>query len=120
MKVIALLAAVAGLAMAGAAVAQDQVSDAAFLKANRCKGLAVGLGADVAPFKAYLRNQGRSRADMVLFKASGDAGQAQREAANPANKDRLTAELAGPCSAYGAPAKAATASASHPVNGASL
>lgn len=100
MKIVAVVLVAAGLASAGAAAAQDQVPDAAYLKANRCRGLATGLGADAAPFKAYLKNQARSRADMIVFKANAEAGQAVREAANPANKDRLTAELAGPCSAF--------------------
>jgi hypothetical protein len=105
MKFVAVLAVVAGLASAGAAAAQDQISDQAFLQANRCKGLASGLGADPAPFKAYLKNQARSRADMIVFKAQAEAGQAVREAANPANREKLNAELSGPCSAY-APAMA--------------
>jgi hypothetical protein len=100
MKFVAVAFVVAGLGWAGAAAAQDQVSDTAFLKANRCKGIAAGLGADATPFKAYLKNQSRSRADMIINKANGEAGQASREAADPANKERLTAELSGPCSAY--------------------
>jgi hypothetical protein len=107
-RLVAILVAAAGLAWVGAAAAQDQVSDAAYLKANRCKGIATGLGSDPTPFKAYLKNQARSRADMILFKASAEAGAATREAADPANKDRLAAELSGPCSAY-APRSAALA-----------
>ena len=111
MKLVAVAFVVAGLGWAGAAAAQDQVSDTAFLKAHRCKGIATGLGADVTPYRAYLKNQARSRADMIINKANGEAGEAAREAANPANKERLAAELSGPCSAFAATAKAGTPNA---------
>jgi hypothetical protein len=117
-RLAAILVAAAGLAWAGAAAAQDQVSDAAYLKANRCKGIAAGLGTDATPFKTYLKNQARSRADMILFKASADAGQATREAADPANKERLAAELSGPCSAYAATSKAPAPKAPSSANAA--
>jgi len=119
MKVAIVLATLLGLTSAGTAAAQEQVSDAAFLKANRCRGLALGLGADATPFKAYLKNQDRSRADLILFRGNSEAGQAKREAADPANKDRLTAELGGPCSAFVAPAQsAAGGGAPHQAHGA--
>lgn len=110
MKLVTAVLVAAGLTWAGAASAQEQVSDMAFLKAHRCKGIATGLGADPAPFKAFLKNQSRSRADMIINKANGEAGQAAREAADPSNKERLAAELSGACSAYSpvpkAPARA--------------
>jgi hypothetical protein len=105
-KFVAVALIVAGLAWVGAASAQEPVSDTAFLKAHRCKAIATGLGADPAPFRAYLKNQSRSRADMIINKANGEAGQAAREAADPTNRDRLAAELSGGCSAFGPSPKA--------------
>jgi len=90
-----------GFATAGAAYAQDQVSDAAFMQANRCKGLAMGLGMDSAALKTFVRQQSRSRADMIIYRGQGLASQAQREAADPARKEKLTAEYASACSAFG-------------------
>lgn len=90
-----------GLASAGAAHAQDPVSDAAFMQASRCKGLAAGLGMDAAAVKTFIRQQSRSRADMVIYRSQGLASQAQREAADPARKQKLSAEYASACAAFG-------------------
>lgn len=101
MRLAVVAFAVLGFATAGAAYAQDQVSDAAFMQANRCKGLAMGLGMDAAPLKAFVRQQSRSRADMIIYRGQGLAGQAQREAADPAKKEKLSAEYSSACAAFG-------------------
>jgi hypothetical protein len=100
MKVAAIVIATLSLATAGAAAAQDQVSDQAFMKANRCKGLAMGLGADATTVKTFVKAQSRSRADMIIYRGQALAGDAQREAADPAKKEKLSAEFAADCSAF--------------------
>ncbi len=44
MKTAAIRLATLGLAVAGSAIAHERISDAYYLKANRCRGLAAGLG----------------------------------------------------------------------------
>lgn len=101
MKTAAVLLTVLGLACAGAAAASDRVTDLEYLKANRCKGLAVGLGSgDTAGVDALIKTQGRGRADAVLQRADQELSRAKREAAHADSKDRLAAELSGPCVAY--------------------
>jgi hypothetical protein len=103
------------LAQAGAAFAQDQVSDQDFLAASRCKGLAIGLGADTKAIRRFVNVQSQSRADMILHYSQAETGKAQREAADPARKAALAAELAGPCAPYVGPAAAvAGAGTGHP------
>jgi hypothetical protein len=101
MKAVAIAAALICVACAGAAAAQDQVSDAAFMQANRCKGLAMGLGLDAAAAKSFVRAQSRSRADLIIYRGQGLAGQAQRDAADPAKKAKASAEFASDCAAFG-------------------
>jgi hypothetical protein len=88
------------LASAGAAAAQTQVSDQAFLQASRCKGLAIALGADAKAVRRFVNVQSESRAEMIIRRGQAAAGQAQREAADPARHDALAAELAGSCAPY--------------------
>jgi hypothetical protein len=92
-----------GLASAGAASAQDQVSDAAFMQASRCKGLAVGLGLDATAAKTFIRQQSRSRAELILYRGQALAGDAQRQAADPAKREKLSAEFAASCAAFAGP-----------------
>jgi hypothetical protein len=98
--------ALAGLAVAGSAAASTHVTDVEFLKANRCKGLAVGMGADTAGLDAFIKAEGRSRQDVVLRMGSDQADRARREAANANMKDKVTAELSGGCSAFTGSGKA--------------
>jgi hypothetical protein len=108
----ALAALVAASAGAGAAAAQTQVSDQQFLQASRCKGLAVALGADSKAVRRFVNVQSESRAEMILHRGQAAAGQAQREAADPARRAALSAELSGACAPYvGAAALAAVAPA---------
>jgi hypothetical protein len=102
------LAAIAliGLAVAGSAAASTRVSDVEFLKANRCKGLAAGLGADTAGLDAFIKAEGRSRQDVVLRMGGDQLDRAKREAANANLKDKVSAELSGGCSAFMSAGKA--------------
>jgi hypothetical protein len=103
MKAAAILFATAGLALAvaGVASASPQISDVDYLKANRCKGLAVGLGSgDTAGVDALIKTEGRTRAEAIVQRASDELARGKREAGKTDLKDRLTAELNGPCVAY--------------------
>jgi len=100
MKIAVLLATV-GLACSGVASASAHVSDVDYLKANRCKGLAVGLGAgDTASLDALIKAEGRTRAEAIVLRAQDELARGKREAAKSDLKERLTAELNGPCEAY--------------------
>ena len=89
------------LAIAGSAAASGRVTDVDYLKANRCKGLATGAGAgDTTALDATLKAEGRSRADAVLQRGQEELTRAKREASKSDLKERVTAELNGPCMAY--------------------
>jgi len=110
MKAAAVLLMTFGLACASAATASERVSDLDYLKANRCKGLAVGLGSgDVASLDSLIKAQSKSRGDAVLQRADEEMSKAKREAAKADLKERLSAELSGPCLAYTGGGKEASA-----------
>lgn len=101
-----------GCAAAGVAAAADHLTDVAYLKANRCRGLAAGLGvSDTGPLDALIKTESRSRQDLVYERGQEEQARGKREAAGQDAKERLTAELNGPCLAYlsGAKDTAATA-----------
>jgi hypothetical protein len=101
MKAAAVLVVTLGLVFAGVASASEHVTDLDYLKANRCKGLAVGLGSgDTAGLDALLKAEGRSRPEAVVERGSEEFTKAKREAAKADLKDRVSAELNGPCLAY--------------------
>jgi hypothetical protein len=98
MKAAAVLLFTVGLACAGAASASSHVSDLDFLRANRCKGLATGLGSgDTAGLDAMLKAEGRSRSDAVIQRAQEELTRGKRDASKTDLKERVTAELNGPC-----------------------
>lgn len=105
MKFAAIALAAAGLLTAGAASAADRASDLDYMKASRCKGLATGLGADTAGIDAFLKEQGRSRTLIVADRGAEEMTKAKREAAKADTKDRVSAELSGPCMAYSGAAR---------------
>lgn len=110
MKAAAVLLMTFGLACATAATASERVTDLDYLKANRCKGLAVGLGSgDTSSLDAMIKVQAKSRGDAVLQRADEEMSRAKREAAKSDLKERLSAELSGPCLAYMGGGKEATA-----------
>ncbi|THD78502.1 MAG: hypothetical protein E7812_10930 [Phenylobacterium sp.] len=100
MKVAAIGLAILGLAVAGSAAASSRVTDVDYLRANRCKGLAVGMGADAAGFTSFIKTEGVSRLDVILQRGDEEFTRAKRQAANANLKDKLAAELNGPCAAY--------------------
>ncbi|HSV02728.1 MAG TPA: hypothetical protein VLI41_05935 [Phenylobacterium sp.] len=101
MKVAAIALTVVSFAIAGTAAASSRVTDLDYLKANRCKGLAVGMGsADTTGLDAFIKAEGRSRDPIILSRAEEELHRAQRQAKDANLKDKLSAELAGPCMAY--------------------
>jgi hypothetical protein len=100
MKTAAILLATLGLAVAGAAAASDRFSDVDYLKANRCRGLAEGLGAgDTASLDSLIKTEGRSRVEAIYAKGQEELARGKKEAARTDGKERLSAELNGPCMA---------------------
>lgn len=110
MKAAAVLVATLGLAFAGVASASDHITDLDYLKANRCKGLAVGLGSgDTAGLDALIKAEGRTRSDTVLERASEELTRGKRDGAKTDLKDKMSAEFNGPCTAYMGAGKAMAA-----------
>ena len=105
MKTAAIALVAVGLLTAGAASASDRVSDLDYMKASRCKGLATGLGADSAGLDAFLKEQGRSRSQIVVDRGEDEMTRGKREASKSDAKDRVSAELTGPCMAYAGSSK---------------
>lgn len=98
----AIIIALAASFAAGSAMASDKVTDVDFLKANRCKGLAATLTGvvDTEALNTFIKSERGARAPYVMERADGEFQKARREAKSEDRKDRLTAELAGPCQAY--------------------
>jgi len=112
MKTAAVLLAAIGLAVAGAAAASDHLTDLDYLKANRCRGLAEGLGSgDVAGLDALIKTEGRSRVETIYTKGQEELNRGKKEASRTDSRDRLSAELNGPCTAYLGGAQASASSA---------
>jgi hypothetical protein len=95
------------VATTATATAATQATDIDYLKASRCRGLAVGLGADAAGLTAYVKAQSGGRAPYITEQADEEFAKARREAHGEA-KERLSAELNGACAAYVVPSKAAS------------
>lgn len=101
MKFTAIALAALGLAtLAGSASAANRATDLDFLKANRCKGLAAGLGGDTSGFATYIKAQEGTRLDVIIDRGDEEFIRARRQASDANVKAKLEAELAGPCSAY--------------------
>lgn len=101
MKTAAIVLAALGLAVAGAAVASDHLTDVDYLKANRCRGLAEGLGAgDTAKLDAMIKTEGRSRVETIYTRGQEELARGKRDASKTDLKERLSAELNGPCMAF--------------------
>jgi hypothetical protein len=101
MKAVALLFMTLGLGCAGAASAAEHITDLDFLKAERCKGLAVGLASgDTTSLDLLIKTEGRNRSDAVMQRADAEISRAKHEAAKSDLKERLSAELSGPCATY--------------------
>jgi hypothetical protein len=77
------------------------MNDMDYLKANRCRGLAAGLNVgDVANLDAMLKVEARTRSEPILLRGQDELTRAKRDAERTSYKERLTAELNGPCMAY--------------------
>jgi hypothetical protein len=112
MKLTAIsLAAVGLLTVAGSAGAAGRATDVDFLKANRCKGLAVGLGSDATPFATYIKAEEGTRLNVVIDRGDEEFTRARRQTNDANIKAKLEAELAGPCTAYMAGAQTMAGSA---------
>lgn len=107
MNVAAVTLASLSLASMASFAAAAPVTDVDYLKASRCRGIAVGLGADASAITAYLKASAGARSPAILDRADEEFAQAKRQAHGD-GKDRLQAELSGPCAAFVAPTKAAT------------
>ena len=100
MKTAVIVLAAMSLAAADVAVASEHLSDVDFLKANRCRGLAAGLGvSDTASLDALIKAEGRTRAEPIAERAQDEFSRGKREASKSDGKDRYSAELNGPCMA---------------------
>jgi hypothetical protein len=100
MKTAAVLLAAIGLAVAGAAAASDHLTDVDYLKVNRCRGLAEGLGSgDIAGLDALIKTEGRSRVETIYTKGQEELNRGRKEATRTDSRERLSAELNGPCTA---------------------
>lgn len=106
MKFAAVMLVAAGLAAAGSASASAIHTDVDYLKASRCKGIAQGLGAaDTGNLDGALKSESRYRDPVILNRGEDEMNRAKRQAADANLKDKLTAELAGACTAYMGPNK---------------
>jgi hypothetical protein len=104
-----------GISAAGAAAAADHLSDVDYLRANRCRGLAEGLGSgDTAGLDGLIKTEGRSRLEQVYVRGQEELARGKRDAGSRDARDRLSAELNGPCTAYLGSAHDAAAKASSP------
>ena len=110
MKTAVMALAAAGLFAAGAASASDRVSDVDYMKASRCKGIATGLGADSAGLDAFLKEQSASRSSIIVDRGAEEMARGKKEAKRSESKDRVNAELSGPCLAYSGSAKGGASS----------
>ena len=91
------------VAAAMPAAAKERVSDAAYLKAARCQGLAHAavLGAsDTTGIDAFVSAQGEGRDARLRNQARTIRADAQAEAKSEAKRARLSAELSNRCAAY--------------------
>ena len=101
MKTAAILLATIGLAVAGSAAASGHLTDVDYLKANRCRGLAEGLGSgDTAGLDALIKTEGRSRVETIFQRGQEEMARGRKQAASADARERLSAELNGPCTAY--------------------
>jgi hypothetical protein len=89
------------LVVAGSAAASDHLSDADYLKANRCRGLAAGTsGVDTASLDALLKTEGRSRLPTIYTMGEQEMERGRRAASQTDSKERVAAELNGYCTAF--------------------
>ena len=98
-----LAVAAAVLAAATTVAASDRLSEAAYLKAARCQGLAhaAALGpVDTTGIDAVMKVQAQGRDVRLRNQARVARAEAQESAANPANRSRLVQERDTRCAAW--------------------
>ena len=102
MKFAGIMLVVASLAATGSAAASTAVikTDTDYLRASRCKGLAAGMGVDTADIDNLLKVEGRYRQPTILSMGADEVQKAERQARDLNRKEKISAELAGPCTAY--------------------
>ena len=101
MKIAAILCVTLGLGVAGSAVAASHLTDMDYLKANRCRGLAEGLGVgDTASLDSLIKTEGRSRIEVIYQRGLEEMQRGKRDGAKTDGKERYAAELNGACSAF--------------------
>ncbi|MFZ5721106.1 MAG: hypothetical protein ACOY5Y_16715 [Pseudomonadota bacterium] len=100
MKIAA--AALVVAALAAGSVSAAEVTDVDYLKANRCKGLATSIEGvvDVAALNSFIKAERGARAGYIIDRADDEFKRARKEARSQDRRERLTAELTGPCQAY--------------------
>lgn len=89
----------AALASAAGVAAAAPASDVDYLKASRCRGIAVGLGLDASAVDSYLKSAARGRTSAVLERGDQEFAKAKRQAGTEA-KTRLSTEFNAACTRY--------------------
>lgn len=100
MRLFPIAVVLAGVAVAGSAMAAGRATDVDYLNAARCRGIAGALSADTSALDAFLKAQGRTRIDYILQKADDEQRRGARDAKSPSKSAAATAELSGPCQAF--------------------
>lgn len=101
MKLAVTTLALASLFTAGAAIASDRITDAEYLKAARCKGLATSVTGvvDAQSISAFLKTASLQRSNFVMDRADQEFDKGKRDG-KVGDKSKVTAELTGSCQAY--------------------
>ena len=101
MKLAVITLAAASLFTVGAASASDRITDAEYLKAARCKGLATSITGvvDAQSIAAFLKSASVQRSSYVMDRADQEFDKGKRDG-RLGDKTRATAELTGACQAY--------------------
>ena len=102
MKLAILTVIAATLAAGSASAASSNVTDVDYLKANRCKGLAASITGvvDTASLDSFIRSERMGRQSYIVDRGDDEFTRARKEAKSQDRKERLTAELTGPCQAF--------------------
>lgn len=102
MKIAAITVAAIAMLGSSAASASEKVTDVDYLRANRCKGLATSIHGvvDESALDSFIKSNRGARAPYIVERADEELSRARKEARSEDRKDRLTAELTGPCQAY--------------------
>ena len=102
-SIVRVLAVVAAASAAGTALAADRLSEAAYLKAARCQGLAhaASLGAvDTSGIDVFMREQGEGRDARVRNQAKTIRAETKESAEAANNKTRFKQERDTRCAAW--------------------